>query len=90
MDSWSVMIIVAGAAFALGWWARSVSGDQPTVPSLASRQAADAHHDLLGEDVTVSGRIAAIKRLRALRPDLDLKTAKDAVDLMVSRRTFHA
>lgn len=92
MENWSVLILVAGAAFALGWWARSMSvGPHPSrSPSPGAREAADAHDDLLGEDVDVSARIAAIKRLRGLRPDLDLKTAKDAIDLVASRRTPRA
>ena len=54
---------------------------QADIPALA-----DQYDDLLADDVKNNAKIAAIKRLRKMRPDLGLKDAKDVVELIVSRR----
>lgn len=47
---------------------------------------ADQYGDLLADELRNNARIAAIKRLRKMHPDLGLKDARDVVELLVSRR----
>lgn len=84
MENWIILLGVGLAGYWLGWLARSIS--IPGTVSAASHEAAEAHGEVMGPDMGTAGRIAAIKRLRALRPDLGLKEAKDAIDLIAARR----
>lgn len=85
IDNW-LLPVAAGVIALLAIWGRGAV--RPRVASPAIAALATQYESLLSDDVSTKARIDATKRLRSLRPDLDLKTAKDVIDLVVSRRTI--
>ncbi len=85
VDNWLVPVAVGVIALLLIWGRRM---DRPRFATPEIAALADQHADLVGQDVSSGGRIAAIKRLRGLRPDIGLRDAKDVIELIVARRTI--
>lgn len=81
MDSWTTIAIVAALAAVFFSVLGPISTRQRLAPGDIQALARE-HRASLAPELEAGGPVAAIRRLRALRPDLTLAEAKAAVDVL--------